>query len=210
MKKIFAKMVWALAVLFVVAIPVSVLAELVTVEKALLPYGWTIDFSKQERSLFGFNWNLICDPKYAFLPTEGKNIFSDVVCKQGDKAYYTSIMWRLPSVTSASFEKNRADIMAGGGGHGKVICREEVVPSEVAPKGVVRDCEVPLQHGTFFVSYYHFLLPMPVGGSYVDEDDKKVETLEYTIWIQNAHYVPSLGVPEKMRQLVALIRMPKK
>lgn len=171
-------------------------------------YGWTIDFSKQERSFFGFNWDLNCSTAKPVLPKEGVNTFYGTPCLQKDKAYYTAIMWRVPSTQSLSVEKLIFNGMSDGMGYGKVTCNEEAFPSAVAEKGIIRDCAVPLGHGTFFVSFYHFDLPMPPGGSFVDNEGVRAEKLSYTIWVQNADSVSHAGVPEKIRKLVSWIRKP--
>lgn len=171
-------------------------------------YGWTIDFSKQEKKWFDFSWQLDCSSVKPVLPKEGANVFIGTPCLQQDKAYYTAILWRVPSVKSIAVEKMVYDRMSGGLGYGKVTCTEEAFPSAVAEKGIIRDCEVPLQHGTFFVSFYHFDVPMPAGGSFVSNEGKKAEALDFTIWVQNADSVGHV-VKDKFRELISLIRQTK-
>lgn len=171
-------------------------------------YGWTIDFSKQEKKFFGFSWNFECSPKQVF-PKEGINVFRYAACVQGDKSFHSVILWRLSSVKPVAIERMVYNAMSDGLGYGKAVCNEELVPSMVNPGGVIRDCALPLQHGTFFVSFYHFDIPMPKGGSFVNDEGKKEETLGFTIWVQNAGNVDP-DVKKKIRELVSSIQMAKK
>lgn len=171
-------------------------------------YGWTIDFSKQEKRFFGFSWDLTCSPKQV-LPKEGINVFRVVVCVQQDKTFHTVILWRVSSVKPAAIERMVYNGMSDGLGYGKVICHGEVVSSAVARKESIKDCEVPLQNGTFYTSFYHFDVVMPVDGSFVNNKGKKEETLGFTIWVQNAGNIDP-SVREKIRQLVSWIRTAEK
>lgn len=171
-------------------------------------YGFTIDLREQERSFFGFSWDLKCSAKNQVLPREGVNTFRFPVCIQKDRTYWTVVLWRTQMVTPEAVEKVVYNAMSDGLGYGKIKCREEAAPSAVNEKGVIRDCEVPLQHGTFFVSFYHFDIPMPPGGSFVDSDGKQEKTLGFTIWVQNAGNIDST-VKDKIRELVSAIQVRK-
>lgn len=165
-------------------------------------YGWTIDIKQGGR--FDF-WNIECSATTQLLPKDGVNVFKNWVCRQKDKEYWTVSLWRVPSVKSTAIEAMVYRTMSEGLGYGKVTCREEVFPSAADPKGVINDCEVPLQHGTFYVSFYHFNIPMPEGSTFVDNDGKKPETLGFTIWVQNAG-ISNPAVKGRLRELVSAIR----
>lgn len=186
----------------------SVASAVETKSFLLDSYGWTIALGNQERSFFGFSWDLKCSAKNQVLPKEGTNIFRFPVCVQKDKAYWTVVLWRTQTVAPEAIEKVVYNAMSDGLGHGKITCREEAAPSAVNEKGVIRDCEVPLQHGTFFVSFYHFDIPMPAGGSSVDSDGKQEKTLGFTIWVQNAGNIDPT-VKDKIRELVSSIQAKK-
>ncbi len=196
-------------IIFVFLFAIWSVASAVEMKTFLLDnYGWTIDLGEQERSFFKFSWDLKCSAKNQVLPKEGINTFRVPVCVQKDKTYWTVVLWRTQTVAPGAIEKVVYKTMSDGLGHGKIACREEVVPSVVNEKGIIRDCEVPLQHGTFFVSFYHFDIPMPDGGSFVDEDGKHEKTLGFTIWVQNAGNIDP-AVKDKIRELISAIRVKK-
>lgn len=168
-------------------------------------YGWTIDLGNKEKNLFGFSWNISCTRNGQILPREGVNVFRFPVCTQKDRTFWTVILWRTNMVAPEAIEKTVYNAMSDGLGHGKILCREEPQPSLVNEKGVVRDCAVPLQHGTFYVSFYHFDIPMPAGGSFVDQNGEKEKTLGFTIWVQNAGNIDN-GVKDKIRELISAIK----
>gem|GEM_PF-5548491 len=163
-------------------------------------YGWTLGV-KQESKLLGWSWNLVCDPDRAALPENGKNIFRNWVCRQKDRSYWTIVIWRLPNVSSAAVEKAIYNDMSNGLGYGKVECS-----SQKTDKGVIRDCAVPLQHGTFYASFYHF--EVKVASSYTVEVNGKITTsdiLAFTIVVQNAGNSDA-RVREKLLELVKSIK----
>lgn len=168
-------------------------------------YGWTIDLGSKEKNLFGFSWNINCTKSGQVFPKEGVNVFRFPVCVQKDRTFWTVILWRTNMVAPEAIEKTVYNAMSDGLGYGKIVCREELKPSFVNERGVVRDCAVPLQHGTFYVSFYHFDILMPAGGSFVDQNGEKEKTLGFTIWVQNAGNIDS-GVKDKMRELVSAIK----
>lgn len=190
--------------LFLVAFCSSVSA--VEVKPFLLEnYGWTIDLGGKEKSFFGFSWDIKCTKKGQVLPREGVNVFRFPVCTQKDRTFWTVVLWRTKMVTPEAVENMVYDAMSDGLGYGKIVCREELQPSLVNEKGVVRDCAVPLQHGTFYASFYHFEIPMPAGGSFSSNDGVKEKTLGFTVWVQNAGNIDN-GVKDKIRELISSIK----
>lgn len=181
-------------------------AHAVGMEQFLLQnYGWTIGI-KQEVKTFGFSWNIQCAPKQA-LPSEGSSALFGTACTQEDQRFWTVILWRLPKVTSEMVEHDVFSVIAGSQGYRKVSCRQKMLPNPMDQFGIVKDCSILLPNGTFYVSFYHFEIPMPSGGSFVNQNGEKEANLGFTIWVQNANYgISDPDVKEKLRELVSAIQ----
>ncbi len=185
-------------------------------------YDWTFGVKgiKQEPKNFEWSWNIVCDPDRTVLPEKGKNTSFNWVCRQKDPSYWTVVLWRLPSVKPETIERRIYKAMSNGFGYDKVTCHEGIFSSAVDRKGIIRDCEVLLQPlfraekiirdgGTFYASFYHFSMPMPAGGSFVDKNGKRQEFLDFTIFVQNTDSSnPAVG--ERIREIVSSIQVVKK
>jgi hypothetical protein len=164
-------------------------------------YGWHFSI-KQERRFLKWSWNLVCEPGRAALPEKGKNIFYSWVCRQRDDSQTTVVIWRLPSVKSEAIEKQIFNGMSAGLGYGKVECTEEVGIN----RGTIKSCSVPLQSGTYYVSFFHFEAKTPT--PYVAETNdvvKESSMLGFTIYAQN-NKRPNPEVKEKLKELVNSIQ----
>ena len=177
-------------------------AQAVELKSYLQQYGWTIDI--KQGGIFD-PWDIKCSEEKQMFPKEGVNVFRNPVCTQKDRVFWTVFLWRISSIKPVAIENIVYNTMSQGLGYGKVTCTQEIVESEADPKGVAKDCTVPLQHGTFYVSFYHFSIPMPPEASFVDKDGNKQDTLGFTIWVQNAG-VSNPAVKGKLRELISAIR----
>ena len=170
-------------------------------------YGWVFGV-KQEYKLFGWSWDLVCDPDRAVLPEKGKNVFLNWVCRQKDPSYFTVVLWRLSSVKPETIEKVIYNDMAGGFGYGKVECTvQEIDMANAQGQGIIKDCSVPLQNGTFFTSFFHFEAKV---APYTVEANGKVimsDKLAFTIYVRNASPKGSDSrVKDKLRELVSSMK----
>ncbi len=168
-------------------------------------YGWTIGI-RQEVKPLGFSWNIVCQPKQA-LPKEGLSALFGTACIQEDRRFWTVVLWRLPKVTPKMVERDVFSAIAGSQGYRNVSCRQKMAPTDADQFGIIKDCSILLQNGTFYVSFYHFQIPMPPGGSFVYQNGEKEENLGFTIWVQNGGpTVSDPDVKEKIRELVSAIQ----
>ncbi len=168
-------------------------------------YGWTFGV-KQESRLFGWSWNLVCPEGRAVLPESGKNVFWNWACRQEDRSYWTIVIWRLPSVSPAAIEKMIYKGMSDGLGYGKVECASQKTDAAGTYGGVIKDCAVPLQNGTFYASFYHFEAKVPAPYSINSNGGlKNSDRLAFTVIVQNAG-ISEPQVKEKLRELVSSMK----
>ena len=150
-------------------------------------YGWTIDQKLLKE--------VKCPDGRDLLPGAKSRGW---VCQKQDTEFWTVVYWSKPDLEPKFIREMTFVGMAGGKkDYGQIKCDTEQVKGEMG--GVIEDCQVPLNNGTFFVSFYHFkkTVQVPVG---FGTETKPLE-LVFTLWVQNAGVV-NRDVGKQLRSLV--------
>lgn len=171
-------------------------------------YGWTLELEK--KSIFEWRWNIVCHPSRQAFPQSWKTLSQNSICHQEDRAYWTVIYWRLPSVEPDAVRRMVFNAMAGKGNKpdGIVCTAGEPFIAEGKARGVIEDCAVELSHGKYFVSFYHFDAAVPAPYQTAEKSISDVKTsnaLSFTLWVQNAQQSDP-AVKEKLRELARAVR----
>jgi hypothetical protein len=164
-------------------------------------YGWAFGI-KQDWRAFRWSWNIVCHPDRVALPENGKNVSRNWICRQEDDAFWTVVMWRLPSVSPEAIEKSVFNGMANRLGYGKIECVVQEMNIAGASNGTVKDCSVPLRNATFYVSFYHFEMKVPPYVVETNDVCERNDTLAFTIFVQNTGHSTTPQVKDKLRELV--------
>jgi len=184
-----------IAVLVFVVVLSASLAHAAEMKSFLLEnYGWTIDLSKHEKHWYSFYWDLDCDSDRIALPKKGKKTSFNWVCRQKDPAYWTVIIWRLPSVNTARIEEMVFKDFSEGYSCSS-DCKTQVLPSAVDPEGLIKDCRLSICGDVRYAAFYHFKKTL---------SDNTM--LGFTIYVRNGPSQSS-DVGEKLRELVSAMQI---
>ena len=173
-------------------------------------YNWGFNLPMGGKSFFSFSWNIKCFEGGETLPTNKDRKLQ--ICEGGNQRFLTFLLWRDPSVPPAEIEKMVFGFITGSHREpGKILCHDEVFPSDVDQGGILRDCEVPINFISgryeFYASFYHFSSKLPNGKTFIGQDGKEKDKLEFTIWVRNGGQNYTKEVRDKIRELVSSIQV---